>query len=140
MAERTALARILVDDQDLSPLEVDNIRNFLAQFESDGEVKTVCALSVILDGVEPDLFHVPVSCEYGSIILLLQIVWCFRNIPMKVPLRGLNNGAIDPQRASLRSSLTVERIESDDEATWVASLAGFASRTARLSMLDVRRW
>ena len=39
MAERTALARILVDDQDLSPLEVDNIRNFLAQFESDGEVK-----------------------------------------------------------------------------------------------------
>ena len=56
LAERTAFARILVDNQDTNPLKFDDVRNFLAGLESDGEVKTVRALSVVLQGVEPDFF------------------------------------------------------------------------------------
>ena len=77
VAKRTALARIFVDDQDLRPLEVDDVRNFLARFESDGEMKAVGALDMTLEGVEPDIFDGSVSCEYSSIILLLQIVMVF---------------------------------------------------------------
>ena len=82
-------------------------------------METVGALGVILEGVEPDFFDGSVSCEYGSIILLLQIVWCLRNIPMKVSLRGSNNGTIDPQCVSLHSPLTVKRAESDNKTTSV---------------------
>ena len=38
---------------------------------------------------------------------------------MKVPLRGSNNGTIDPQCVSLHSPLTVKRRESNNEATSV---------------------
>ena len=80
--ESAPLARVLLDNQDFCSLEVDNVRNFLARFESDGKVQTISTLGVVFDGVEANFFYVPIFYKYYTIIILLQILGSRRNVPV----------------------------------------------------------